>query len=209
LNDTYITIPKSITLNGENVPLLFSEYDKLTVDRLNNKVVYSQGSFTYSYTGEETGTSKLAITSGNGNNYRSYYGSLFNKLYNSISCYSNIGYLSHFKKGAWKPLSAYGTCAIRTTDIIFRTDGVQTLDEFKAFLKEQYDNGTPVTFIAQRQTPIEHDITNTDLGQSLLNLATQTQTNYFEVQGNSNAPLTPINFTFAKWGGRNENNNNT
>lgn len=192
---TTITIPTSIDVNGTNVSLLFSEYDKLTVDRLNNKVIYSQGSCMYSYTGEETGASKLSITSGNGNNYRSYYGSLFNKLYNSISCYSNRGYLSHFKKGEWKPLSAYGTCAIRTTDIIFRTDRVQTLDEFKAFLKEQYENGTPVTFICQRQTPIEHDITSTDLGQSLLALATCKGTNYLEISSD----LAPSQTDLSYW----------
>ena len=72
-----------------------------------------------------------------------------------------------------------------------------------AFLAEQYNNGTPVVILAQKETPTPYNITNTDLGQLLLNLDTQNQTNYFEITSNENAPQTPINFTFAKWGGRN------
>lgn len=203
---TIVDIPTSIDVNGTNVPLTFSEYDKLTVDRLNNKVIYSQGSFTYSYTGEETGGG-MQIANGNGLNYQSFLEYLPSGPTGAFV--NNVGYCSHFKKANWNPLSAPNTYATRTYDVIFRTDGVQTLDEFKAFLKEQYENGTPVTIVKQRQEPIEHDITNTDLGQSLLNLSTQNQTNYFEISSNANAPQTPIIFTFAKWGGRDENNNNT
>ena len=165
---TIIEIPTSIDVNGESVPLTFSKHDKLTVDGLNGKVTYTQGSAMYSYTGEETGTSKLSVVSGNGNNYRSFYSSLFGK--GDLRCLYNKCYNSHFEKGDWNPLSLPGTYVARNTDIIFRTDGVQTLDEFKAFLAEQYANGTPVTFISQRETPIEHDITSTDLGQALLSL---------------------------------------
>jgi hypothetical protein len=80
-------------------------------------------------------------------------------------------------------LSAYGTYATRTYDVIFRTDGKQTLDEFKAFLKEQYENGTPVTVVNKRQKAREHDITKTELGQALLSLATRQGTNYLEIVG--------------------------
>lgn len=168
LNGRTISIPTSIDVNGESVPLTFSEHDKLTVDGLNGKVTYTQGSAMYSYTGEETGTSKLSIVSGKGNNYRSFYSSLFGK--GDLRCLYNKCYNSHFEKGEWNPLSLPGTYVARNTDIIFRTDGVQTLDEFKAFLAEQYANGTPVIFVSQRETPIEHDITDTSLGKELLSL---------------------------------------
>ena len=174
-----IVFPTSIDVNGTSVSLLFSEYDKLTVDRLNNKVVYSQGSIIYFYTGDETGN-RMQIVSGNGNNYRSFIESLG---FWGVSCINDVGYCTHFKKASWSPLSAYGTYATRTNDVIFRTDGVQTLDEFRAFLKEQYENGTPVTIVKQRQTSIEHDITKTELGQALLSLATRQGTNYLEIVG--------------------------
>ena len=165
---TIIEIPTSIDVNGKSVPLTFSEHDKLTVDGLNGKVTYTQGSAMYSYTGEETGTSKLSVVSGNGNNYRSYYSSLFGE--EGLRCRYNKSHTSHFEKGDWNPLSLPGTYVARYTDIIFRTDGAQTLDEFKAFLAEQYANGTPVTFMSPRETPIEHDITDTSLGKELLSL---------------------------------------
>ena len=51
-------------------------------------------------------------------------------------------------------------------------------------------NGTPVTIIKQRTKPIERDITNTDLGQQLLLLATQNGTNYLEITSNLAPTLT-------------------
>lgn len=183
-----IEIPTSITLNGKNVSLLFSEYDKLTVDRIANKVKYYEGGIVHSLTGNET---TFSTVSGNGNNYRVY----FSSIGISGDFVYNVGYCSHFVKAQWSPLSKQGTYATRNSDIIFRTDGVETLDDFKAFLQEQYANGTPVTFIIQRQTLVEHDITNTDLGQSLLALATRKGTNYFEISSD----LAPSQTDLSYW----------
>jgi hypothetical protein len=175
-----VEIPTSIDVDGTSVPLLFSEYDKLTVDRVNNKVIYTEGSFTYSYTGNEKG-SGMQIANGNGLNYQSFLEDVSEN--GTGGFFDNVGYCSHFKKAGWNPLSAYGTYATRTYDVIFRTDGKQTLDEFKAFLKEQYENGTPVTVVNKRQKAREHDITKTELGQALLSLATRQGTNYLEIVG--------------------------
>lgn len=182
-----ITIPTSVDINGKTVPLLMSAYDKLAVDRLANKVIYTEGSFKYSYTGNEKNAG-MQIANGNGLNYQSFLE--YVSAEGTGGFVNNIGYCTHFKKAGWNPLSAYGTYATRTYDVIFRTDGKQTLDEFKAYLQEQYANGTPVTIIKQRTKPIERDITNTDLGQQLLLLATQNGTNYLEITSNLAPTLT-------------------
>ena len=44
--------------------------------------------------------------------------------------------------------------------LVFITDGVQTLDEFKAYLAEQYNSGNPVIVVYALAEPIETDITH-------------------------------------------------
>lgn len=180
LNDTYITIPKSITLNGKNVPLLFSEYDKLTVDRVKNEVIYSQGSRTYIATGDEhMYINDWCLGKGYGNYYMIDIGS---------PAMSNVLVSTHFKRGAWTEAVTMKTqknTVSRGSDwhLGFKTDGTQTIEDFKAWLKAQYEVGTPVKVIAKRRDAVEHDITNTDLGQALLSLATRQGTNYLEIVG--------------------------
>jgi hypothetical protein len=41
------------------------------------------------------------------------------------------------------------------TVVVFKTDGVQTLDEFKAMICSAYDAGNPVTLYCALKTPIE------------------------------------------------------
>ncbi len=48
---------------------------------------------------------------------------------------------------------------ISGTHLVFLTNGVQTIEEFKAFLAERYANGNPVTIVYALETPIETDIT--------------------------------------------------
>lgn len=50
--------------------------------------------------------------------------------------------------------------------------GVTNLDEFKALLTQANANGTPFTWYAPIETPIETDITDTEVGQALLSLRT-------------------------------------
>lgn len=178
--------------DGTSVPLLFSEYDKLTVDRVNNEVIYYNGGYSKTLNGNEaTGSSttlfKVWVTipfklTGDG----------FCNQFLSPTDFIFANNLSFGDSGMAFPMSRFSST-----------------NALAAFLTEQYNNGTPVVIVAQKETPTPYNITNTDLGQLLLNLNTQNQTNYFEITSNANAPLTPINFTFAKWGGRDENNNNT
>ena len=187
-----IAIPTSIDVNGTSVPLLFSEYDKLTVDRVNNEVIYYNGGYSKTLNGNEamgssTTLSKVWVTipfklTGDG----------FCNQFLSPTDFIFANNLSFGDSGMAFPMSRFSST-----------------NALAAFLAEQYNNGTPVVILAQKETPTPYNITSTDLGQSLLNFDTQNQTNYFEITSNANAPQTPINFTFAKWGGRDENNNNT
>ncbi len=193
-----VDIPTSVTYtqNGSNrtAYLRFSEYDKLTVDRTKGEVTFYQGGYYASLVGNEgMGSSSISqkvwLTipyklTGNG-----YCNQFVNRT--DFTFVNNVGF-SESDSGMAFPMSRFSSTSALST-----------------FLTEQRTNGNPVVILAEMEEPIPRNITETDLGQSLLNLDTQNQTNYFEITSNGNAPQTPINFTFAKWGGRNENNNNT
>jgi hypothetical protein len=70
-----------------------------------------------------------------------------------------------------------------------------TLTEFKNWVVEKYNEGNPLTVLVQRATPLEHDITNTDLGQQLLALATSKGTNILEISGD----LAPSQTDLSYW----------
>lgn len=180
-----IEIPTSIDVNGTNVPLLFSEYDKLTVDRVKNEVIYHNGGYSKTLNGNEAMGSSTTLFKVWVTIPFKLTGDGFCNQFLSPTDFIFANNLSFGDSGMAFPMSRFSS-----------TNALAT------FLAEQYNNGTPVVILAQKETPTPYNITNTDLGQALLNLATQNQTNYFEVQGNSNAPQTPINFTFAKWGGK-------
>lgn len=190
-----INIPTSIDVNGTNVPLLMSAYDKLSVDRLNNKVIYTEGSFKYSYTGNETGSGLILYKENNVNYYRSYVNNYIISKDESAKVSSSK--CTHFRSGNWNPLSINNAYSLFPTNIIFRTDGKQTLDEFKALLQEQYTKGTPVTVVFKRDSSWvkNHDLTNTDLGQQLLALATRKGTNYLEITSD----LAPSQTDLSYW----------
>lgn len=199
-----ITIPASVdvTNNGTTttVQLPFSIYDKLTVDRVANEVIYHQGAGYKQFRGTEAfGTITMTRETPRFTILPSQLG---------FPALAGNGYCSHFKPNVTMyfkddPID-YGT----PKQITFLYDAASVAD-FQSWVASQYSAGTPLTILAEFVTPIPHNITNTTLGQSLLNLATQNQTNYFEVTGNANAPLTPIKLTYAKWGELVENNNNT
>lgn len=184
--------------DGKSVPLLFTEYDKLTVDRLNNKVIYTQGNYKRTYTGNE---SLYASTFSENNGYGRWYCDSANLPITSTAL------CTHFKRTSWIPdlsvKNVFVPAEVTSTTkrIFFKTDGsmndtfANDMTKFKEWLKTQHDAGTPVTVIAKRITPIEHDITNTDLGQSLLALATGKGTNYLEITSN----LAPSQTDLSYW----------
>ena len=167
LGEKTVSLPSTVKINGKDVQLLLSEYDKITVDGVQGRVVYTSYAFPYYFTGDET----FQINGWAKNRgYGSYY-QVVPKGYaltDSLAC-------THFKKGVYTENStmvtqknAFGYTG--TWYIWFRSDGVQTADEFKAWVKAQYEAGNPVYVIAKLKTPIKHDITDTDFGKALLSL---------------------------------------
>jgi hypothetical protein len=68
---------------------------------------------------------------------------------------------THFDVAKWGAVSlttAKNLAIIDAADFDFVTDGVQTLDEWKDYLAEQYANGTPVTVEYALATPTATDI---------------------------------------------------
>ena len=65
-----IAIPESVEVDGSTVPLLFSKWDKLTVDKVANKVTYTEGSWQKTFNGNERWyKSTWAQNNGYGNLY--------------------------------------------------------------------------------------------------------------------------------------------
>ncbi len=168
LNGEEIEIPTSIDVNGTKVPLLFSEYDKLIVDGENKMVYYESYAFPYIYTGDEWyGISSWAGNLGYGNYYQT--------IPKNNVAFTDVLLSSHFKKGKWTQDNIMKTQTnvvtyTSTWYLVFKTDGTQTIDDFKAWVKEQYEAGTPVTVIAKRKYAKTYDLTHLDFGQKLLAL---------------------------------------
>lgn len=191
-----IAIPTSVEVEGVTVPLLFTQWDKLTVDRLNNKVIYTEGSWQRAITGKENWFESWgAISSG----YGKYYALNLRPI--NASCANYNGYSNFFKRLNWTEAKMYGKFVVEHTAdsdvIVCATDTTSPVADFKVWLQEKYAEGNPVVFLVKRYTPHEHDITNTDLGQSLLNLATQNGTNTIEVTGNLIPTLTVKHLTHS------------
>ena len=161
-------IPTSIDVDGTNVPLRFSEYDKLTVDRVSNKVVYINGTYIITYDENKINTSNIYLNPQAGLNF------YFHRVANSTFLVNGKGLSTHFPRRPWYPLQtnySFGALSDNNyTNIAFRLTGTETLAEFKQFMIDIANTGNPVIVQAQRFTPIEHDITSTDLGQALLSL---------------------------------------
>ena len=162
-----LIIPTSVDVDGMSVPLLFSEYDKLTVDRVSNKVIYTEGSFTKTLTGNESWILNGFATSQGVCVYR------INLAYNKESMLKNQGYCNCFARRAWgNPVPTAPNIFFISDDVVlqFELNGTETVDEFKSLLQEKYNSGNPVTLMLHRKTPKEHDVTNTEFGQALLKL---------------------------------------
>lgn len=75
---------------------------------------------------------------------------------------ANVFYCSHFMNaGPWDTnLSNGKNVAWHTRSVLmFKTDGIQTLDDFTAFVIDQHAAGTPITVKFAMETPIETPLT--------------------------------------------------
>lgn len=213
-----IAIPTSVEVdNGDGttktVDLPFTIYDKLIVDRVANTVKYKKKSGVRVFTGTEGFTASTS----NDNDLYNYRIELYKIGFNETT--SN-GYCSHFTPVPRADYSKkYDVCfnvtdAFGDASIYFLYDKLDNdlftaRDMFKSWVAEQYNAGTPLTIVVEYEEVEPIDITQSSLAQSLLNLATQNQTNYFEITSNEEAPQVPIKINYAKWGELVENNNNT
>lgn len=77
------------------------------------------------------------------------------------------GYCSHFVNGrSWESATIEDMnkfWVANANAIVFKTDGVQTMDEFKTMLASEYTAGTPVTVCRVLQTPIETQLTDEEI----------------------------------------------
>ena len=169
LGEYSIVAPKSVTVSGQTVPLLFTEWDKLTVDGKNKRVIYTEGSWQR----EMTGTERLLLKTNTKPEYGNWY-HFGTQIYDNAIPATGYGYCSHFKRGTFVDSSSNCSFIPSSNDIVvfFRKDDITTLDDFKAWLQQKYAEGNPVVLLVKRTTAntIEHDITNTDFGQALLSM---------------------------------------
>jgi hypothetical protein len=206
---TTIQIPQTVTVDGTTVPLRFSIYDKIIVDRLNGKVTYSSGTWYKEFTGNED---FYQSTFAENNGFGRYFISV-----NDISV--SGGYCTHFKRSGWlasktvKNVFSWVEVTSSLCRISFKTDGnkddtfANDKAEFKALLKSFYDAGTPVTVLAKLNTPDEtvlydkaKNIT-TDLGQALMDFANSTQNATNIITITSTPSVSKLSVNYAKWGG--------
>lgn len=160
-----IAIPASVEVDESTLPLLMSEYDSLIVNTRENKVTYIEGSWQQAFTGTEF-WSRYGSSDSLGEAY------IYNPYVNyGIEQTGNEGYCSHFVRTD-KPTPATNSFCVNQTSkaILFCTDKITPLADFETWLQEKYAECDPVVLLIKRLTPIEHDITETDFGQALLNL---------------------------------------
>lgn len=215
-----ISVPPSVEVdNGDGttktVDLPFTIYDKLIVDRVANTVTYEKKSGVKVFTGNEN----FDIGTSNVPNAYEYNFPLARAGFNITTA---NGYCTHFTPVTAENISKIGdVCFILSPtnrpymSFVYDDFGYSLSEfelaeeEFESWVAEQYSAGTPLTIVVEYEEVEPIDITQSSLAQSLLNLATQNQTNYFEITSNEKAPQVPIKINYAKWGELVENNNNT
>ena len=199
-----ISIPTSVEVDGATVDLNMASVsltsptnetktatDYLSVDRVSNKVLYHQS------VGKKTLTSTnmnwVMYTTGAGKIlfYSSTDIGMANRwlpvLSNKYVGYAGVNYITSrdygitsdalWWNGSWK-------CALTIRDTRF-----DNLADFKADIDQN-----PLEIEYGLATPITHDITNTELGQSLLTLATGKGTNYLEITGHLDPSQTDLSY---------------
>lgn len=197
-----IAIPTSVEVDGATVDLRFAKQgdkaDKLIVDKISGKVTYEQWVKTEPLP-IESATWGVTTTANQVNTLR-----VSTYLYNSISNFriSEGLLINKFKEIFDLTLDEQSfylaTGGLRGwIGIRVNRDLLETQDSagVKKWLQTQQDEGDPVLIHYALTNPITRDITNTDLGQSLLALATGKGTNYLEITSH----LEPSQTEFSYW----------
>lgn len=89
------------------------------------------------------------------------WGNVYMRAIGQEALYPRVGVCSHYDTGVWDTdfTAGKGDVFAATADVVlFKTDGVQTLEEFKAYLAAQYAAGTPVTIDVRLSSETETEI---------------------------------------------------
>jgi hypothetical protein len=150
-----------------------TEYEPYTEQTLTIPYVLRKGDKVEYASGKRTTKRKKLILKGDDyelwsiNEWASINGVTAYQYYNANKDFKEkIGYCTHFRnKGAWDNDFTQNDVFWITSDItlIVKTDGVQSLEDFKAMLAEQYAKGTPVTIEYESTEPIITDLTEADI----------------------------------------------
>lgn len=160
--------PQTITLNRtlHGIPVIqgSAHYDqdnpKLICDEIDfERGVYVQRALVQQFTGRETWTTNPLAESQGVTAYHMYTA-------NGDAEFA-LGLCSHFVNGgAWSGGLSSKTNVFwtaNTTTVVFKTDGVQSLDDFLNFLRSEYESGNPVTLYSVLRTPKETPLTDAEL----------------------------------------------
>lgn len=196
-----ITIPSEVTLaDGTVLPLHMGEGDTLVVNGITKKVTYTSTFYQYTFTGDEA-TWKLRTeltTEGKSRFSNNTFLEPYGRNPKALSNISKVTMLGVVSDDSDYGLQLIITTATGTSKIVYFTLPTMTLAEFKQWLKDN-----PTTLRYEVKTPLEHDITDTELGQELLSLTSYKGTNVLTITGDNVSP-TKLEITYADWGGKYE-----
>lgn len=200
--NTTIFIPTKMTLeDGTVIDLRFAKVqnpDKLIVDRTNKKVTYIKNNDLHIFTGNESmGRAMLYEHKGNlvlscsVSNVISSDITLKEVLCNKFQSETPNLFVNDNQTN--KVTTSKGEIWFTIPrQLIGATDDNSTqeiLALFKTWLQAQYSSDSQL-YAVYAIEPIEYDVTNTDLGQQLLNIETQNGTNIFNMMNTENQ-MTP------------------
>ena len=203
---TTVQIPNEVTLaDGTVVPLYMGEGDTLTIDKIANKVTYKSLFYQYTFTGNEDGWTNVTSSLNKEGKSRfsnktvlkpySKRGTEF-KRYCTLSEVKQIGG-QVIDSDFGVQLYFIGSDGKTNSKSVYFTLPTMTTTEFKQWLKDN-----PTTLRYEVETPIEYDLTDTDLGQQLLTLANNTQNATNIINISADVPVSNLNVDYAVWGGR-------
>ena len=183
---TKISIPSEVTsttdkpvlqngvalADGTALPLHIGEGDTLTVDKIANKVTYKSLFYQYTFTGDEVGwldrTSSLNKEGKSrfvNTSYLEPYSKRRIKAYCNLNKVVQIGGVT-VDSDFGLQMFLVGADGKSNSKVVYFTLPTMTLAEFKQWLKDN-----PTTLRYEVETPIEYDLTDTELGQQLLKLS--------------------------------------
>ena len=168
-----VNIPSEVTLtDGTVVPLLMGEGDTLTIDNHKNKVIYASTFDQYTFTGDEKNWLDVSTLLNQEGKSR-FRNNLILKFYlKNKKAYSTInnpvirlsGQTINSDYGI--QLYSVGSDGNSHARYVFFTLPTMTLAEFRQWLKDN-----PTTLRYEIETPVEYDLTDTEVGKQLLALS--------------------------------------